>query len=74
MMTSEWTYKAVYNLKIQMEKCTTEHKRLIDKKDRVETIVDNLRSMNASEEQITEVRLVKSLVVIDLNVFFILRF
>ncbi|XP_076032891.1 RNA polymerase III subunit C isoform X2 [Oratosquilla oratoria] len=54
-MVLEWCYKALYNLMVQRETRHNENKRLLEKKTRVDTIVENLKQSGASEEQIQEV-------------------
>lgn len=54
-MLLEWTYKAFYNLMVQREIKHQQNKRLLEKKTRVEMIVESLKQSGATQEQIQDV-------------------
>lgn len=54
-MLLEWCYKALYNLIVQREMRTQENRRLLEKRTRVDTIVENLKATGGTEDQIQEV-------------------
>ncbi|CAL4205103.1 unnamed protein product, partial [Meganyctiphanes norvegica] len=54
-MLLEWCYKALYNLVVQREMRCQENRRLLEKRTRVDTIVENLKATGGTEEQIQEV-------------------
>ncbi|KAK8775393.1 hypothetical protein V5799_031262 [Amblyomma americanum] len=53
----EWCYQALTNLVLRREHITQEHRRLVDKKQRVDLIVLSMQQNSAAPEQIEEVRL-----------------
>ena len=54
-MILEWSYKGMYNLMVQRESRASDNRRLLEKKIRVATIVENLRQSGGTEDQIQEV-------------------
>ncbi|XP_037793487.1 LOW QUALITY PROTEIN: DNA-directed RNA polymerase III subunit RPC3-like [Penaeus monodon] len=54
-MILEWCYKGLYNLMVQREMRANYNRRLLEKRTRVDTIVENLKQSGGSEEQIQEV-------------------
>ncbi|KAK4327804.1 hypothetical protein Pmani_001729 [Petrolisthes manimaculis] len=51
----EWCYKALYNLIVQRETRGSENRRLLEKRTRVDSIVENLRQSGGTDDQIKEV-------------------
>ncbi|XP_071528802.1 DNA-directed RNA polymerase III subunit RPC3 [Panulirus ornatus] len=54
-MVLEWCYKALYNLMVQRETRAIDNRRLLDKRTRVDSIVENLKQSGGTDEQIQEV-------------------
>ncbi|XP_042859941.1 DNA-directed RNA polymerase III subunit RPC3-like [Penaeus japonicus] len=54
-MILECCYKGLYNLMVQREMRSNDNRRLLEKRTRVDTIVENLKQSGGSEEQIQEV-------------------
>ncbi|XP_050699805.1 DNA-directed RNA polymerase III subunit RPC3-like [Eriocheir sinensis] len=54
-MCVEWIYKTLYNLMVEREATQVDNARLLDKRTRVESIVENLRQSGGTEEQVREV-------------------
>ncbi|KAG0695401.1 DNA-directed RNA polymerase III subunit RPC3 [Chionoecetes opilio] len=54
-MCLEWVYKSVYNLIVQRDTTHADNTRLLDKRIRVDSIVENLRQSGGTEEQVREV-------------------
>lgn len=54
-MVLEWCYKGMYNLMVQRETIVSDNRRLLDKRTRVDSIVENLKQSGGTEEQIQEV-------------------
>ncbi|XP_042220401.1 DNA-directed RNA polymerase III subunit RPC3-like isoform X1 [Homarus americanus] len=54
-MVLEWCYKSMYNLIVQRETRGTDNRRLLEKRTRVDSIVENLKQSGGTEEQIQEV-------------------
>ncbi|XP_077519734.1 RNA polymerase III subunit C [Amblyomma americanum] len=52
----EWCYQALTNLVLRREHITQEHRRLVDKKQRVDLIVLSMQQNSAAPEQIEEVK------------------
>ncbi|KAG7165800.1 DNA-directed RNA polymerase III subunit RPC3-like 2, partial [Homarus americanus] len=53
-MVLEWCYKSMYNLIVQRETRGTDNRRLLEKRTRVDSIVENLKQSGGTEEQIQE--------------------
>lgn len=56
-MVLEWCYKALYNLMVQRETRAIDNRRLLEKRTRVDSIVENLKQSGGTDEQIQEVRI-----------------
>ncbi|XP_045129166.1 DNA-directed RNA polymerase III subunit RPC3-like [Portunus trituberculatus] len=54
-MCLDWTYRTIYNLMVQREMTQSDNSRLLDKRMRVDSIVENLRQSGGTEEQVREV-------------------
>lgn len=54
-MVQDFSYKALYNAITRRDHETSENQRLIEKKQRIDTIALNLRSTGASADQLQEV-------------------
>lgn len=54
-MCLDWTYRTIYNLMVQREMTQSDNARLLDKRMRVDSIVENLRQSGGTEEQVREV-------------------
>lgn len=52
----EWCYQALGNLVLRREHAFQEHRRLLDKKQRVDLILASMRQNGAAPQQIEEVR------------------
>lgn len=52
----EWCYQALTNLVLRRDHITQEHRRLVDKKQRVDLIVLSMQQNSAAPEQIEEVK------------------
>lgn len=52
----EWCCQAVYNLVLRREHICQEHRRLLDKKQRVDLILASMEHNKASPEQVHEVK------------------
>ncbi|XP_066985988.1 DNA-directed RNA polymerase III subunit RPC3 isoform X1 [Macrobrachium rosenbergii] len=55
-MVLEWCHKGMYNLMVQRETRAADNRRLLEKRIRVATIVENLKQSGGTEEQIQEVQ------------------
>lgn len=55
-MILEWSYKGMYNLMVQRETRGSDNRRLLEKRIRVATIVENLKQSGGTEDQIQEVQ------------------
>lgn len=54
-MCLEWAYRTTHNLMVQRETTQSENARLLDKRTRVDSIVENLRQSGGTEDQVREV-------------------